>query len=265
MIKENLTPEQEKALLDNPLKEGVLQTNCGVPMIFVINKSDVTTSEQKKIFDEKSEFILCHIREVAIEYGATIIYTSAKSNCNLKVLYQYICHTIFNFQLANKPNLIDKEAYFIPAGSDDNTELENEPVYKEFLMKTYEKEIENPTQKKNIVAENDVTCEDTNSFLREIKDKFMSKEDKSLRATLQPNAFKKNTNIDDMKNFMTNANIGIGLNLREKKNSIAVTNSFTRREKELKGKESNEERKKNIREEMLKKIGMNKTKITGKK
>ena len=53
--------------------------------------------------------------------------------------------------------------------------------------------------------------------------------------------------------------------MRDKKNSIAVTNSFSKREKELKGKESNEERKKNIRDEMLKKIGMNKSKISGKK
>ena len=237
-------------------------------MIFVINKSDVTQNEQKKIFDEKSEFILCHIRQIAIEYGATIIYTSAKSNCNLKVLYQYICHTIFHFQLANKPNLIDKEAYFIPAGSDDITELENEPVYKEFLNKIYEKEFENPSQKKNIVTENDVTCEDTNIFLKEIKDRFLSKEDKNLRASMPPSnlfSHKKNTNADDIKNFLTNANISTGINLKDKKNSIAVTNSFEKRENDLKGKEANEERKRNIREEMLKKIGMNKSKISGKK
>ena len=37
--------------LYEPLKEGVLTTNCGVPIVFVINKSDVVTqsSEKKKI------------------------------------------------------------------------------------------------------------------------------------------------------------------------------------------------------------------------
>ena len=94
----------------------------------------------------------------------------------------------------------------------------------------------------------------------------MEKDDKSMRASMPPNFHmqKKNINIDETKNYNTNI-LETGINLRDKKNSIAVTNSFSKREKELKGKESNEERKKNIRDEMLKKIGMNKSKISGKK
>ena len=102
--------EEEKLKLNMPLKEGVLTTNCGIPIIFVINKSDVVTqSSERKKFEENSEFILHHIRSIAIQYGATIVYTSAKTNSNLSVLYDYICHILFNFDLIHKPNLNEKE------------------------------------------------------------------------------------------------------------------------------------------------------------
>ena len=43
--------EEKKKLLNTPLKEGVLNTNCGIPIVFVINKSDVVnqSSEKKNI------------------------------------------------------------------------------------------------------------------------------------------------------------------------------------------------------------------------
>ena len=109
--------DQVKIKLNMPLKEGVLTTNCGIPIVFVINKSDVVTqSSEKKKFQENSEFILNHIRSVALEYGATIVYTSGKTNSNINILYDYICHILFNFDLIHKQNLIDKEEYFIPVG-----------------------------------------------------------------------------------------------------------------------------------------------------
>lgn len=50
-----------------PIKEGLLKTNLGIPLIFVINKSDiVSASGEKKRFEEDSEFILKHIRNLAL-------------------------------------------------------------------------------------------------------------------------------------------------------------------------------------------------------
>ena len=40
--------EEKKKLLNTPLKEGVLNTNCGIPIVFVINKSDVVTQSSEK-------------------------------------------------------------------------------------------------------------------------------------------------------------------------------------------------------------------------
>ena len=88
--------DQEKIKLSIPLKEGVLKTNCGLPIVFVINKSDVVTqSSEKKKLIEYSEFILNHIHSIAIEYGATIVYTSDKTNSNLTILYYMIIYAIY--------------------------------------------------------------------------------------------------------------------------------------------------------------------------
>ena len=49
------------------LKDGLLKTNLGIPTMIVVNKSDVISSNnEKKRFDEDSEFILKHIRSFAI-------------------------------------------------------------------------------------------------------------------------------------------------------------------------------------------------------
>ena len=176
-----------------------------------MNKSDeIQASDKKKFYEEKFDFILSHLRQIAIEYGASIIYTSAKSNCNLKLLYQYICHILFNFQLSNKPNLIDKEAIFIPSGSDDLSQLNEDISLSEYLTKSFEKEIETPISKKNIVTEGDVVCEDTNAFLKEIKIKTGHIE-KSLRSSLPSSSFaprNKNMAIGETNNFYTNAIVG---------------------------------------------------------
>ena len=72
----------------------------------------MTQSSEKKKFQENSEFILHHIRSIALNYGATIVYTSGKANSNINILYDYICHILFNFDLVHKQKLFDKEAYF---------------------------------------------------------------------------------------------------------------------------------------------------------
>lgn len=65
--KEVLSDESKTLKLELPLKEGVLKINCGIPIVFVINKSDVVLSnDHRKKFEEDSEFIIKHIRNLAI-------------------------------------------------------------------------------------------------------------------------------------------------------------------------------------------------------
>ena len=263
-IKKPLDDEQRKKKLNIDLKEGVLKTNCGVPIVFVMNKSDaVTQSAERKKFEENSEFILNHIRQIALEYGASIVYVSAKNNVNIAVLYDYICHTLFNFDLVHKYNLSDKEAYFIPAGY-DNLEL----------LKPYEQEYEKkitPVIRKTITEE-DTQCEDTNLFFESLKELGVKGKDKGasknkLTGTSSFVEYKKtNFDIGEMKNYETN----IPSNKKpiydkEKKYSdkrnlikeqIRNNASFNKRDvKNKEGKEKDtEETRKKIKENMLAKI-----------
>jgi len=47
------------------------------------------------------------------------MHTFIKTNKNLTVLYYYIFHMLFTFELVNKPNFIEKEVYFINSGYED--------------------------------------------------------------------------------------------------------------------------------------------------
>ena len=181
-IMKQLTPEEEKIKLKTPLKEGVLKINCGVPLVFVINKSDVVVeSQNKRKIEEDSEFILSHIRLLALKYGATIIYTSGKTNINLTVLYDYICHVLFNFELVHKPNFIEKEAYFIPAGYDDLTLLKSNEEIKKYLEESYEDRIKKENNEKQIIEE-DIQCEDTNTFFESLKKKGVKGKDNKMKS-----------------------------------------------------------------------------------
>lgn len=50
-----------------PLREGVLQTNVGVPLMVVVNKSDILEKEDKgKDWDTKAEVIQYYLRTFCV-------------------------------------------------------------------------------------------------------------------------------------------------------------------------------------------------------
>jgi hypothetical protein len=66
---EKQSEETIQLKLEMALKQGLLKVNLGVPIIFVINKSDVVLSNntiERKKYEEDSEFINKHIRKFAI-------------------------------------------------------------------------------------------------------------------------------------------------------------------------------------------------------
>ena len=248
-----------------------------MPLVFVINKSDVVIqSSEKKKYEENSEFILAHLRALALEYGATITYTSGKTNTNLTILYDYICHILFNFDLAHKPNLIDKEAYFLPAGYDNLPLLESNAEQNKYKDEEYQKKI-NPPVKKIEKQEEDIQCEDTNTFFESLKTKGAKGRDQNIgknKISGSLNEYKKNNfNMPDMRNFETNipmARNPISLNEKEKKftdtrqalkeklgNRVSVQLENT---DNINGKENSDAKKQKIRQEMLAKIAKAKAK-----
>ena len=64
------------------------------------------------------------MREYALQYGATVIFTSSLASKNIDTLYQYILHRLYDFEFAFKPNLEEKDSLFIPSGFDSLAQIE---------------------------------------------------------------------------------------------------------------------------------------------
>lgn len=91
----------------------------GIPIVVIVNKVDLLLHGDKKSYlQENFDFIQKHIREYALQYGATVIFTSAKSNRNLNVTYQYMLHRLYSYDLPFKAEVIERENLFIPSGFD---------------------------------------------------------------------------------------------------------------------------------------------------
>lgn len=105
--------------MELPLPEGCLKVNLGVPILVIVNKVDLLLHGDKKSYlQENFDFIQKHVREYALQYGASVIFTSAKGNRNLNVTYQYILHRLYDFDFPHKPEVIERENLFIPSGFD---------------------------------------------------------------------------------------------------------------------------------------------------
>ena len=241
--------------MKSPLKEGVLKYNCGVPIVFVINKSDTEVEYvEKKDLEENSEFILSHIRRLALEYGATIIYTSGKTNINLTVLYDYICHVLFNFELAHKPNFIEKEAYFIPAGYDDLKTLNSNEEIKKYLNEPYEKRIKHEIKETQIIEE-DIQCEDTNTFFEDLKKMEQDNIDSKNKAVDLKKANIRNEQIDKDKKFKEKREF-ISKQLKHQQSEGREIKDLNVVKENKKDTTAEDEKKKYMREQMLSKLKM---------
>lgn len=69
---------EDDALDMIPLEEGVLSINIGIPLIIILNKSEVTVhGDQASYFKSRFDFIMRHIRNFALMFGGSIFSTSA--------------------------------------------------------------------------------------------------------------------------------------------------------------------------------------------
>jgi len=65
--KEEVSEETKAFKSQIPMKEGVLKTNLGIPIIIVVNKSDIVNqATERRRYEEDSEFIVKHIRNFAL-------------------------------------------------------------------------------------------------------------------------------------------------------------------------------------------------------
>ena len=190
LIRDSLSEEEKKRKLQISLNNDVLITNCGVPIIFVINKVDSPCPK----YEDKAEFILRHIRKNAINYGATVIYTSTKTSCNINVLYDYIFHVLFNLDLVHKSNTTDKNSYFIPSGYDRLSVLKSNDTQND-LNHDYADQIKGEKEE-DTKMEDEIKCEKLSDYLQKIK----SRAYKSRKSLIRDN-IKMGKSLIDVENI----------------------------------------------------------------
>lgn len=109
-----------------PLPNEVLTNNLGIPVVVVCTKSDASETLQKD-FDFKDgrlDYIQTYLRRICLNYGATLIYTSAKKDQGVDIFREYVEDIFFSFGFDHAPQLVEKEAIFVPAGWDSLDKIE---------------------------------------------------------------------------------------------------------------------------------------------
>lgn len=103
------------------LPEGTLVTNLFIPLMVVCSKMDLIEhgdKELKAILEQNLDFIQYVLREQALQYGASLAFSSSNSNSNIQQIYEYFLHRVYDTDFAHASNTADKEALFVPSGFD---------------------------------------------------------------------------------------------------------------------------------------------------
>eukprot|EP00029_Vermamoeba_vermiformis_P012908 TRINITY_DN7857_c0_g1_i1.p1 TRINITY_DN7857_c0_g1~~TRINITY_DN7857_c0_g1_i1.p1 ORF type:complete len:482 (-),score=158.90 TRINITY_DN7857_c0_g1_i1:31-1476(-) len=174
-----------------PLPEGVLTHNLGVPVVVVCTKSDAVEGLEKDYGykDSHFEFIQQHLRRTCLQYGASLIYSSIRKEINVDLLLQYLQYLLFGMEFNHNPQLIQRDAIFVPAGWDSlnkieidfkNQKLTNNPD------EEFEKIITVPLAHNPVESARDtsvlITCDEDQQFLQRNLE-FIEKEDAGLKGS----------------------------------------------------------------------------------
>lgn len=166
--------DMRDALKDMDLEDGILNVNLGVRIMVICTKSEVVASgDSQKYFQPRFEFILKHLREFCLRYGASLIFTSAKKGTNWELLYNYL---FFDADFNHGPEINNKESIFIPAGYDS-------PKLVELLVPNiddpYDKIVNNLSAGEQAAEEEEVTWEDWDTWLKSMN---VNKDDAAEKA-----------------------------------------------------------------------------------
>lgn len=103
--------------------------NTGIPLLIVGMKAE---SFEKTGEDEKFMFVVRKLRQKALLYGATIIYTSAiGAGINTDVLKDHVFHRLFGLILPHKPQTTGSCTQWpihIPAGFDKSADITDSKI-----------------------------------------------------------------------------------------------------------------------------------------
>jgi dynein light intermediate chain 1 len=154
------------------LDENTLSHNLGVPLVIVCCKTDSVVMLEKD-YDYKDalfDYIQTHLRRICLNYGASLVYTSAKKDINCELLMEYIEHRLFAFEFHHHCQLLEKDSVFVPAGWDTISKISadfgNQNICKD-PEEPYESVVKKPiTIKRREQAQVTlITAEDDQEFL----------------------------------------------------------------------------------------------------
>ncbi|EST09482.1 Dynein family light intermediate chain [Kalmanozyma brasiliensis GHG001] len=87
----------------NPLAEGTLTDNLGIPIVIVCTKADaIPRLERDKDFkEEQFDYIQQVLRTICMRYGAALFYTSSTRAQSIDILRSYLLHRLFTPSIAS--------------------------------------------------------------------------------------------------------------------------------------------------------------------
>ncbi|EUD67888.1 hypothetical protein C922_01500 [Plasmodium inui San Antonio 1] len=156
----------------NVERDGLIKINMSFPILFVICKSDGYEILNNRTYQGYIDVIIAYLRNLAVNYQAAIIFCNTANNKeakNVKLLYRYIMHRIYNFPFSDNAILDDYERVFVPSGYDDEG-LINQSIQNTFVQnfnKPYDSIIVKPITNKSIVEHSHNIVSDSyfNDFL----------------------------------------------------------------------------------------------------
>ncbi|KYR01501.1 dynein light intermediate chain [Tieghemostelium lacteum] len=216
--KVNATPIEDTSVLP-PLGENILTHNLGVPILIVCCKSDSVVMLEKD-FDYKDDlfdYIQQYLRRISLQYGAGLIYTSARKEINCDVALEYLENMLFGFELKSKTQLIEKDQIFVPSGWDTygkiTLDFENQKVCKD-AQELYENVVKKPSsiKRREMNQQTTITADEDQEFLQKLKSS-MENEGEDMSSKLdQPSLDDKNkfdsANSSNMNNNNNSSSTG---------------------------------------------------------
>jgi dynein light intermediate chain 1 len=109
-----------------PLPAGVCEESLGVPLLVVVNKSDLLgqLSSELGYRADHWEFIQTALRRWCLARGAGLVFASGRKALNVALLGRYLRHVGLGAALPDAAQLAEKELLFVPAGWDSAARIE---------------------------------------------------------------------------------------------------------------------------------------------
>merc|ERR1712232_1329232 len=131
----------------------------GIPLVVVGMRSD--SQNINEAAEVQSPVIEMHLRQACICYGAAVIYTSVQEEYkNVKLLYTYLMHRLYNYDFANEAIMNSRDELFIPCGFDAEAKLD-----KKVMEKSFESVVVPPVQASADADQNVEAYESMDRFL----------------------------------------------------------------------------------------------------